>query len=174
MASNSSRDEDVHLLNQLVGRQLRRARIRRDMTESALAGKVGASIDEILGYEDGSRSPDIARLAELAAILEVPLAQLLGTILESEADIAFDNDEERRDAIRLVRSFGLIDDERIRKSFVDWIEAIAASTRRSGAAASASKADTTASARQSEPTAPATKPDPAGPVGNKLRGRRRK
>jgi transcriptional regulator with XRE-family HTH domain len=185
MASNSSRDADVRLLSQLVGRQLRRARIRRDLTEAALAKRIGGTTDQIIGYEEGGEPPDLARLAELAAALEVPLAQLIGSILdpEAEAEAVFENDEGRREAIRLVRSFGLIEDERIRKSFVEWVEAIAASTRKPDTAASTREAEPDAarkapepdaSARQSGPAAPAGKPDPGGPAGRKQPGGRRK
>ena len=174
MASNSSRDEDVRLLSQLVGRQLRRARIRRDLTEAALAKKIGVSTDQIIGYEYGDEPLDLERLAGLAAALEVPLAQLIGGVLEPEVEAL--DEEERRDAIRLLRSFNLIADERIRKSFVEWIEAIATSTGKSAPAAPAGNPGTAgaASADRPDPAASAGKPDAAAPGGKDPPGRRRK
>lgn len=61
-----------------IGRRISRLRKERDMTQPALADKMGVSFQAVSNWERGSSMPDISKLPELAEILGVSVDELLG------------------------------------------------------------------------------------------------
>lgn len=57
--------------------QLRQARIKAGLTQSALAEAIGCSQSDISRIESGERDITLERLKAIAAALGVPVAQLL-------------------------------------------------------------------------------------------------
>ena len=66
-------------LSEQVSQNLRRARARRKLSQSALAEKAGLAVSYISMLERGKRSPPLDTLDALATALGVPPAKLLGS-----------------------------------------------------------------------------------------------
>ncbi|HRX58013.1 MAG TPA: helix-turn-helix transcriptional regulator [Eubacteriales bacterium] len=61
-----------------IGRRISRLRKEKDMTQPALADKMGVSFQAVSNWERGASMPDIGKLPELAEILGVSVDELLG------------------------------------------------------------------------------------------------
>lgn len=71
-----------------IGRNIAELRKERNMTQMELADKMEISFQAVSNWERGVSMPDIAKLPELASVLEVTLDHLLGEhseVLESSA-----------------------------------------------------------------------------------------
>lgn len=64
--------------NQKIARQIRQARIQKDMTQMDLADRLGVTFQAVSNWERGNSLPDVGRLEELCQVLELPLEMLLG------------------------------------------------------------------------------------------------
>lgn len=58
--------------------RLRTLRLKKDLTQAALAKKVGVTRGYLARLEMGRHDPPLSRLRKLAKALGVPLAELLG------------------------------------------------------------------------------------------------
>lgn len=65
------------------GRQLRRLRKRRDLTQEQLAEAIGVSVEFLSNIERGINAPSFETLEKLATTLEVSVAELF-TFQETE------------------------------------------------------------------------------------------
>ena len=61
----------------MFGKQLRKARLARHMTQQKLADAVGLALRSYQCYEQGTREPPLFMLVKLADALEVPTDFLL-------------------------------------------------------------------------------------------------
>ncbi len=61
-----------------IGRKISRLRKEQDMTQPALADKMGVSFQAVSNWERGTSMPDISKLPELAEILGISVDELLG------------------------------------------------------------------------------------------------
>lgn len=61
-----------------IGRNIAELRKKRNMTQMELADKMEISFQAVSNWERGTSMPDIAKLPELASVLEVTLDYLLG------------------------------------------------------------------------------------------------
>lgn len=57
---------------------LRYARIKRNMTQQAMADAVNLALRSYQCYEQGTREPSLTMLTKLAEVLQVPTDYLLG------------------------------------------------------------------------------------------------
>jgi transcriptional regulator with XRE-family HTH domain len=110
-----------------VGENIRVLRLARDMSQGALASKIGLSFQQLQKYEKGTNRISAGRLWKVAQIFNVPIAVLydgvpgrLGT--EASALSLITN----RDAVRLVQAFDKIEDRGLRRAIVIVVERIAA------------------------------------------------
>jgi transcriptional regulator with XRE-family HTH domain len=62
-----------------LGKRVRLLRLTREMTQDQLAAAAGMSRSFVSLIEHGTHGVDIVRLLRLAAALDVPLGELLGT-----------------------------------------------------------------------------------------------
>lgn len=62
----------------MFGKNLRQARIKRNMTQQRIADIVGVALRSYQCYEQGTREPPLDMLVKLADALEVPTDFLLG------------------------------------------------------------------------------------------------
>ena len=67
-----------------VAREIREARVSKNMTQMNLADEMGVSYQAVSNWERGSSMPDIGKLEELCKILELGLDQLLGVKCQAE------------------------------------------------------------------------------------------
>lgn len=71
----------------VVAKNIRKARTRKNMTQLNLADEMGVSYQAVSNWERGLSVPDADLLIRLSEILEVSVSDLLGTnIEEKEAD----------------------------------------------------------------------------------------
>ena len=61
-----------------VAKEIREARIAKNMTQMNLADEMGVSYQAVSNWERGGSMPDIGKLEELCHILDLSLDQLLG------------------------------------------------------------------------------------------------
>jgi transcriptional regulator with XRE-family HTH domain len=61
-----------------IGRRISRLRKEKDMTQPALADRMGVSYQAVSNWERGASMPDIGKLPELAEILGISVDELLG------------------------------------------------------------------------------------------------
>jgi transcriptional regulator with XRE-family HTH domain len=64
-------------MRKLVGRNVKRARLARKLTQEVLAERTGRTQQYISGLESGKRNPTIIVLFELSQVLGVTPADLL-------------------------------------------------------------------------------------------------
>jgi transcriptional regulator with XRE-family HTH domain len=60
-----------------LGRNLRRARVRRELTQEQVAERSGVHATEVSRIEAGKRDPKVSTLERLAAAVEVSPGELL-------------------------------------------------------------------------------------------------
>jgi transcriptional regulator with XRE-family HTH domain len=117
-------------IDRVVGRNIRIFRAAKRMSQDGLGEAVGVTFQQIQKYENGTNRVGSSRLAKIAAALQVPVARL------------FDNAVQTADglvsgalvtelltvphAIPLLEAFGKISDDRLRRTIVSLVSAIAA------------------------------------------------
>lgn len=79
----------------MIGRRIKQARIDKNLTQMALADAMGVSYQAVSNWERGNSMPDISKLGDLCATLDLTVNELLG--LEEAAPNAvkkaMDNEE---------------------------------------------------------------------------------
>jgi transcriptional regulator with XRE-family HTH domain len=75
------RDEAIY---HVIGRRLRARRRLADLTQAQVAARCGLTFQQIHKYESGSVAMPVARLVQLAAVLQTPLQELIGDLHPSE------------------------------------------------------------------------------------------
>lgn len=76
-------------IRQIVGLNLRRARLERDLSQEELADEAGISTSFLSQVEGGRRSLTITKLQDLAVALRVPIAGLFSA--EGAVSVRADN-----------------------------------------------------------------------------------
>lgn len=67
-----------HPIDTAVGARIRMTRKARGVSQNALAESVGLSFQQIQKYESDANRVSASKLAEIAAFLKVPVAELFG------------------------------------------------------------------------------------------------
>ena len=67
-------------IDKKVGKQLKKARTYRGLSQEELADEVGLTFQQIQKYEKGSNRVAISRLYELANTLELPITYFVETL----------------------------------------------------------------------------------------------
>lgn len=89
----------------LIGNRIRRARRMLNLTQEALAAKLGKSQNLISEWETGGRKVGVEELPDLAHALEVPISYFFGDIDSYDEAVglfALLNQDERREIIRIM------------------------------------------------------------------------
>ena len=71
------RDETIYVV---IGRRLRARRRMVDLTQAQVAARCGLTFQQIHKYESGAVAMPVARLVQLAAVLQTPLHDLIGDL----------------------------------------------------------------------------------------------
>ena len=69
---------------QLIGNNIRKLRIGRNLTQETFSEAIGISVSYLGQLERGQRNPSISTLESIANTLEVPLSALLCELKEEE------------------------------------------------------------------------------------------
>jgi transcriptional regulator with XRE-family HTH domain len=109
-----------------VGQRIRVQRLAIRMTQAALGNELGVTFQQVQKYEKGVTRVGAARLAKIAEVLRVPVANLL----EADKDTKLGDSAlallGRRGALKLLRAFSKLSDDKMRRSVVQLVERIAA------------------------------------------------
>lgn len=62
----------------MIGKKIKQARIDKNMTQMNLADAMGVSYQAVSNWERGNSMPDISKLADLCAALDITVNELLG------------------------------------------------------------------------------------------------
>lgn len=91
--------------------ELKAARMKAGLTQQQIADTIGITKSTYCGYETAKRSPDPARIKQLAKVLHVSADTLLGTQTEkSPAPAKAETGEITREmSIELLKALGLLD-----------------------------------------------------------------
>lgn len=82
-----------------VSRMLKDARIKKNLTQSALAERLGVTYQAVSNWERGTSLPDISNLSVLCDLLELDLYQLVGASQDQAlAESFFSNPDKLNDA----------------------------------------------------------------------------
>jgi transcriptional regulator with XRE-family HTH domain len=116
----------------LVGRNIRINRLRKSMSQEALADELGLTFQQVQKYEKGTNRVGSGRLLRISRILEVPVTALFeGSEVDgnSAENATLDLIAEPQ-SMRLVQAFSEIGDADVRTSLVQLVERIAEGRRR--------------------------------------------
>jgi transcriptional regulator with XRE-family HTH domain len=111
-------------LDQMIGRNIRFHRIRRRLSQIALAKRNGVAYQQIQKYENATSRIPASRLVQIARMLDVPVTALLGD--GEEALIGGTEDRAlRRCRRRLMLGAAKITDRRLLNLAMEMIECMA-------------------------------------------------
>jgi len=127
MPEQEAYDDDIL---RVVGANIRFFREERGLSQSDLAERISITYQQIQKYENGTTSPTVTRISQIAATLGITIQALLRrdsnvketerTYLETgETTMRLDPDEQR-----LVKMFRRIGDPRVRRSILAHIRTI--------------------------------------------------
>jgi len=118
-----------------VGQRIRIYRKAKGLSQTTLADQLGVTFQQLQKYENGTNRIGAGRLMRIAQVLGVPVTTLLGvndtTEIKSSARRKVTSSLRLltlSSALRLLRSYEIINDRKIRRSIVKLVERIA--TRR--------------------------------------------
>ena len=118
-----------------VGQRIRIYRKAKGLSQTTLADQLGVTFQQVQKYENGTNRIGAGRLMRIAQVLGVPVTTLLGvndtTEIKSSARRKVASSLKLltlSSALRLLRSYEIINDRKIRRSIVKLVERIA--TRR--------------------------------------------
>ena len=79
MPAGGDTEAEVAAWLRALGKRVRLLRLTREMTQDQLAAAAGMSRSFVSLIEHGTHGVDVVRLLRLAAALDVPLTELVGT-----------------------------------------------------------------------------------------------
>jgi transcriptional regulator with XRE-family HTH domain len=110
-------------LDEVIGQHIRFYRLRKRMSQSALAKSIGVSFQQVQKYENGTNRVPGTRLIHIARALATPVGAFFG---ESQTDgisaVTLAGD---RQAFKLIEAFSHIKDERVRLAVLHIVESMA-------------------------------------------------
>jgi transcriptional regulator with XRE-family HTH domain len=108
-----------------LGKVIRQARARADLSQARLAERVGVTFQQVQKYENGTNRVHFTRLLDLAEGLGTTPEALLREYREVVGDPATSSTDEGREDRDAVRLMGLAHraDERTRKAVIDLLSA---------------------------------------------------
>jgi transcriptional regulator with XRE-family HTH domain len=122
-------------IDSMVGRNIRIHRLKKNMSQDVLAGKLGLTFQQVQKYEKGTNRVGSGRLMRISRILGVPVTALFegaeaggNSAQNSMLDLIAEPQ-----SMRLVQAFAEIGDAGVRTSLVQLIELIAGGRKRPAA-----------------------------------------
>lgn len=120
----SPRQLDVEL-----GARIKARRKALRMSQTKLGEGLGISFQQLQKYEKGTNRVSASRLAELAAVLQVPVSHFFGDDAQSQVGLTDDNAIEAfledADGKRLVAAFSRIKNKTARRRMVRLVQSLA-------------------------------------------------
>jgi transcriptional regulator with XRE-family HTH domain len=118
-----------------IGRKIRALRLQRGLSQSALAGGIGLTFQQLQKYERGANRVSAARLQRIAELLNVPITFFYNGIGENpnktdvrdSVGLAF---LQTKGALRLIRAYAEIQSRSAKYALVILAESLKAQERR--------------------------------------------
>jgi transcriptional regulator with XRE-family HTH domain len=120
------RADAPHPTDLIVGANLQRCRQARGLGSEHLARQLGLSHQQVQRYESGAERISAARLAKIAALLDVPIAALFMPPDEAAQQNRDDALLDRPEALALVRAYFAIADSQLRQQLLRLVTLLAA------------------------------------------------
>ena len=99
---------EQHLLDRLIGLNIRTRRREKMMLRDDVASKLSVAVDLLAAYEHGSRTIPPEMLEKLATVLNVPLNSFFSGIESDEVHVLEDEFQECLGALILLRDRGAL------------------------------------------------------------------
>lgn len=116
-----------------LGAMIRKARLRRGMTQKTLAEAVGLTYQQVQKYESGRSSPDVHRLQEFSRALGVQMVDFFpASVLEFRASEPMDQFSPSLDERSLLIEFRRIPSGKDRQLVRDLIRRLATPPEKHG------------------------------------------
>jgi transcriptional regulator with XRE-family HTH domain len=122
---------DVH-----VGRRVRMRRLMLHLSQTALAGALGLTFQQVQKYEKGTNRIGASRLQQIASFLQVPVSFFFEDVIPSGKKSKGMRDERSLadiskftatpDGLSLIKAFREINDRKLRRCIVDLVEGLTA------------------------------------------------
>jgi transcriptional regulator with XRE-family HTH domain len=118
-----------------VGSRVRMRRISIGMSQEKLGDMLGLTFQQVQKYEKGTNRISVARLVDIAKILDVNIHFFFNGIKSAKNDPGFAEDEappyisevmSTPEGLQLIRTFTGIKNPKVRKSIVQLVTALAA------------------------------------------------
>jgi transcriptional regulator with XRE-family HTH domain len=110
-----------------VGRRIRLQRLSAGMSQTELGNRLGITFQQVQKYEKGVNRVGAGRLTQIAAILNVPVTVFFDGATEPTVGKHESPTEllTRPHALKVLRAYSAIDNDKIRLSILHLIKAIA-------------------------------------------------
>lgn len=123
-------------LDVFLGKQLRAARLTKNMSQEKLADQLGITFQQIQKYERGKNRISAARLFELSKIFNVPVTYFydslekkgkpaFGFSEQEQEEFAVDDKLESKETYDLIRVYYSIQDPKLRKNLFSFMKSMA-------------------------------------------------
>ena len=125
--------EKAHVIDRLVGGQLRKRRIELGLTQLSVAEAIGVTFQQIQKYERGSNRIVASRLYDLANTLDVPLEYFFAEVQPNTPagaktdDAADDTCPSPKETRNLIKAYYEIADPALRKKLIELVRSVSAS-----------------------------------------------
>ena len=135
-----------HPVDECVGKEIKRQRIMRGMSQNQLANKLGITFQQVQKYEKGTNRIVISRLYQLASVLNVEVRDIMLKLQEDLKNISCDNpitpphalrdNEEKflpefndskidsKEVLMMVRAYTCIKNEKVRNIIYNLVKAL--------------------------------------------------
>ncbi|WP_395877815.1 helix-turn-helix domain-containing protein [Ehrlichia muris] len=135
-----------HPVDECVGKEIKRQRIMRGMSQNQLATKLGITFQQVQKYEKGTNRIVISRLYQLATVLNVEVRDIMLKLQEDLKNIAcdhtvactsilrdneekfipefHDNKIDSKEVLMMVRAYTCIKNEKVRNIIYNLVKAL--------------------------------------------------
>lgn len=127
-----AQQKSTNVIDAAVGSRIRRQRKIREMTQTALATRLGITFQQVQKYENGTNRVGSSRLQDIANILNVPVSHFFEDgftapprVPKMTADDAVLRFLVSEEGLALNRAFQRVKDPKLRRKIVSLIRALA-------------------------------------------------
>ena len=110
--------------DKLIGEKIRAHRLKKGLSQEALAAKLGVTFQQVQKYEKGTNRVGSGRLYEIAEVLGAPVASFFEAEIKSKTarkSSPFDLLADEM-SLRLVREFSKLGDIKLRRAVMTLVE----------------------------------------------------
>jgi transcriptional regulator with XRE-family HTH domain len=110
-----------------VGKNIRIYRIKSQLSQTALADRIGVTFQQVQKYEKGTNRVGASRLVQIAEVLKVPITSLFSGVDRHASKDTKSPQELLADAaaLKLLKGFGDISNRGLRNALVHLVAHIA-------------------------------------------------